>query len=190
MESQKPIFFLLGMILVVALLGAFSNHTQVRNTSTLQTSCATYSTSTGQVRSVINASHFVYNSTIIKINSVQAFIYNENGEDRVIFKVRFVNTANFTIYSPSACSSGLTIVGLNSQILRISKQGAVCLCAMNIVGVEPSQEYVAVTPGCWSGYSVSLLGHGSGEVKMELKLYSDNNFNGAVNIVLWADFDF
>ncbi len=193
MTTFKPFLFLIGAVLVIALLGSVSYTGSSRQTtvSTTSTSCTSNMSSTYSNNStIVEAKSYNYSSSFLSIKSVKALVYNTGTEQSLVFKVSFMNTGNTTLYLPSACGGGLYLVRSNSSLVKIENRGVVCLCATVLVGVKPGEVQTSVAPGCWSGYVVLLEGHGNVKVTMELKLYAGDNNTSTVTTSIDAIFSF
>lgn len=193
MTTFKPFLFLIGAVLVIALLGSvsYTSNNQRTIVSTTSTSCTSSMSSTYSDNSTtIEAKSYNYSSSLLSIKSVKALVYKTGVEQSLVFKVSFVNTGNTTLYLPSACGGGLYLVRSNSSLIKIENRGVICLCAAVLVGVKPGEVQTTIAPGCWSGYVVLLEGHGNVKVTMELKLYAGDNNTSTVTTLIDAIFNF
>jgi hypothetical protein len=192
MTTFKPFLFLVGAVLVIALLGSASyiGNKEKVVTSTMFTSCTSSISSTNSnISKTVEAKSYSYSSSFLTIKSVKALIYNTTTGQSLVFEVSFENTGNSTLYLPSACGGGLYFAKSNSSIIRIENRGAVCLCATILIAVNHGEVQTSVAPGCWSGYAVLLEGHGNVEVTIELRLYADSNYTGIVTTSIDAVFN-
>jgi hypothetical protein len=150
-------------------------------TSTI-TSTSTVTTSTSTVTSNITSDSYTFSpSTPLKILSVWTVVAaTQNGERYVTFYVEFENIVSSTVYIVGGCGSGLDLYAFtNSSVLQKIPSGPLCLCPEFIMPLSYGQMHTSITPGCWSGYSIKLLG--SGKTTLNFVQYWTNSSSGAQN---------
>jgi hypothetical protein len=148
------------------------NSTSCSSSTTHTSTTSTLSTSNSSSSSGISATSFTYSPhTPVKVTSVQAMVSQLQGGDRkVTFSVGFVNIGNFQIYIIGGCGSSLnSTIAANPSVIQRVSGGPVCLCAEFVMPLNQGANDTLTNPGCWSGYSYTLIGSGTVNVNFTLQ---------------------
>jgi hypothetical protein len=158
------------------------------------TSTSTVKTSTSTVTSNITSDSYTFSpSTPLKILSVWAVVAaTQNGERYITFYMEFENVVTSAVYIVGGCGSGVDLYAFtNSSVLQKIPGGPLCLCPEFIMPLSYGQKHTSITPGCWSGYAIKLLG--SGKATVNFVQYWSNGSSGAQNkdsTIITASFTF
>jgi hypothetical protein len=104
------------------------------------------------------------------VDSVTAVLEpGQNGTRDVVFQVVFTDDGDSPVYVMGGCAGGLSssVVGDQTVVKQVTG-GPLCDCAAMILTLQTGQNHTSVNPGCWSGYSYRLVGHGSVTMNMTL----------------------
>lgn len=178
-----------GAVIVAALIvagfalnRAFVQTVPGENTTTSQTSTGTLtgsSESTTASTRTTSASSFTFSTASpVQITSVKAKEVKEATGARplLIFNVTFRNAGSATLYFVTGCGSSLRATIHPNSVIQETQSGPRCLCAEALRGLDPGQSGSAVTPGCWSGISYTVIHPGQITVNMTLSWWGDSSF--------------
>ena len=146
-----------------SMAGTTTSYTSTSATTTLSAASTT-------TQPLVSGGAYSYTaSSQVKILSVAAVVSgSQAGDPAVSFTVQFQNIGSGDIYVLAGGGSGLnaTITSGGSIVSQVSSPR--CEIAVAIVPLSPGSESTAMTPGCWSGYSLQLLQPGSIQVHLTL----------------------
>ena len=196
---MKTGFAALVTIMLVAALGfglylapAFPAGAGTISSSTTSTCTTSATTSLGSSGSNgISGSFEAPPGAQVRVDYVRATVTpDQSGGKMVSFVVGYTNLGPGTIYVIKGCGSSLNAtVTSGSGVIQTTGGSPRCLCAEAPSPVAPGSNSTAGTPGCWSGYTFTVVHPGTVTVRLVLAWSQSFQFGEPSNETIIATFN-
>lgn len=192
-RQMSPLRYVVLTVVVVAVIGASAYLAAFAGPSGTGTTTTTMSPNPGgsTTSQLGAAASFTYSpSSPVRIDSVTDSLYSGSKGEVVTFRVNYTNVGSGDIYYVNGCGSSLVAdVPSSSAVLQKVSGGPVCLCDEVLTPLAPGKGASATTPGCWSGYSFVLVGHGAVQVELTISWGQAQSGSGSTTIDATFAFD-